>query len=133
MRAQKCGDDKTLGRRWLSSPMRFLCDWCGIIKKVISTLLSTICDEPNGIYLPASYLGGSCPPQSTLDQSSRLLPDRALVLGVVLLFGAIGLGLLGDLDLGKISSLPFTDNMRSSHGTSAEVRSTKSAVPFATA
>jgi hypothetical protein len=33
-----------------------------------------------------------------------------LVLAVVLLFGAIGLGWLGDLDTGKITGLPITDN-----------------------
>ena len=33
-----------------------------------------------------------------------------IVLAVVLLFGAIGLGWLGDVDTGKITGLPVTDN-----------------------
>lgn len=33
-----------------------------------------------------------------------------MVLAAVLLFGAIGLGWLGDIDLGKVTGLPVADN-----------------------
>ena len=34
-----------------------------------------------------------------------------IVLAVLLLFGAIGLGWLGDLDVGKIAGLPIANSM----------------------
>jgi hypothetical protein len=34
-----------------------------------------------------------------------------IVLATILLFGAIGMGWLGDIDLGKISGLPIFDKM----------------------
>ena len=52
------------------------------------------------------------PPSSDQSTNNRrgCIVIGLIVLAAVLLIGAIGLGWLGDLDTGKITGLPVTDN-----------------------